>query len=316
MISPLKLYYFTFCCLFTTSVYAQIPTQGLIGHYPLDGNAFDQTPPARHGMPVFTAASADRFGSPGKALYFNGNNAHVEIPHTFDLFPRSIHFWFYAAPGDYSEWKTIFSLDNPGLECGLAVAMLREVDNRLSLQLSLADVWKSFDVVPGMWFHVSMCASADRTIQFRINGQLRHTEILSNFLTSVNGKNSVILGAGREASNRFFHGSMDELLIYNRCLADYEIDSIIQRGSFFAPLRIYPNPCPGQLRVDCGGQFTRLENQTFYVTNLLGQQLLRQPVQQPRFEIDLMALAGKGMYLVFFRDADGRVSDLQKIVVP
>lgn len=317
MLRSSRLLFSVLTLVFARSAEAQVPVEGLRGHYPLNGNALDAGPLSNHGSVFQAFGTADRFGRPASAMAFNGFSSYADIPVRFDFFPRSIHFWFYTGSEDYRNWKTLLSLDNPALEYGLAVAMLRmEGDNRLKLYLSLADVRQSVDVAPQRWFHVAMCANADSSVHFYLNGKKFHSDTLKTFLTSIDGLNSLILGSGRMAENRFFDGKIDDLLIYDRCLTPESLDSIVNEGNYFSPLRIYPNPTSDILNIDCGGQFTRLQHQSFHVTNLLGQQLFSVPVLQAEFTIRLRERAAPGVYLVYFRDAAGQVSEVHKVVMP
>jgi len=301
---------------FIAEAHSQIPLAGLQGHYSLNGDASDAGVNGKTGTIHQTRPAENRFGLTASSLYFNGVNSFVEIPFTFDFYPRSIQCWFYAETDDYSDWKTILSLDNPGLEYGLAVVKLKEVNGRLNLHLSLSDVRKSCEVRPGEWFHLAMCTDEDRRVYFFLNGKPIHTDTLKNFVTSVDGLNSLILGSDRMAANRYFNGKLDDLLIYNRCLAPEAIDSIVNEDHYFSPLRIYPNPTPDILKIDCGGQFMQLQHQSFQGCNLLGQQLFSVPVTRREFTINLRERATPGVYLVYFRDAAGQVSEVHKVVMP
>jgi hypothetical protein len=58
---------------FTGLVQAQIPTAGLVGWYPLDGNANDLSGNNNHGTVIGATLTTNRFNQPDSAYYFNGN---------------------------------------------------------------------------------------------------------------------------------------------------------------------------------------------------------------------------------------------------
>ena len=67
------------------SAHADITT-GLVGRYPLDGNAIDISGYANNGAFVgAVAAAADRFGNPSGACEFNGLNTYILIPNSASL---------------------------------------------------------------------------------------------------------------------------------------------------------------------------------------------------------------------------------------
>lgn len=61
-------------------------SQGLIGHWPFDGNLNDATPYTRNGTNSGATLTTDRQGQTNKAYFFNGTSATVLMP-TFTSFP-------------------------------------------------------------------------------------------------------------------------------------------------------------------------------------------------------------------------------------
>ena len=55
-------------------------TNGLWAHYPLDGNASDNSGNGHHGESNQTQLTHDRFGRPNRAFDFDGNNSAVYLP--------------------------------------------------------------------------------------------------------------------------------------------------------------------------------------------------------------------------------------------
>ncbi|MEC7401217.1 MAG: hypothetical protein VX821_04415, partial [Verrucomicrobiota bacterium] len=55
-------------------------TNGLWAHYPLDGNASDNSGNGHHGESNQTQPTHDRFGRPNRAFDFDGNNSAVYLP--------------------------------------------------------------------------------------------------------------------------------------------------------------------------------------------------------------------------------------------
>ena len=49
-----------------------LPANGLVGWWPFNGNAQDESGNGNHGMVNGASLSADRFGNVGKAYSFNG----------------------------------------------------------------------------------------------------------------------------------------------------------------------------------------------------------------------------------------------------
>jgi len=72
---------------------------GLVAHYDLNGNAADSSGFGNDGSLVGVTSSADRFGAPNSAYYFDGVDDYINIPESsaFDSSAFSISLWFRAA---------------------------------------------------------------------------------------------------------------------------------------------------------------------------------------------------------------------------
>ena len=74
----------TLLLLFTIvsfGAYAQINlNQGLIAHYPFNGNANDVSGNNINGTVSNATLTTDKAGTANSAYYFNGTNAHILLP--------------------------------------------------------------------------------------------------------------------------------------------------------------------------------------------------------------------------------------------
>ena len=84
---PIKLRPF-FALIFglaVTCLHAQIPdyvpTEGLVGWYPFDGNADDESGNENHGVVNGAMLTEDRFGQENVAYSFDGINDYIEVAH-------------------------------------------------------------------------------------------------------------------------------------------------------------------------------------------------------------------------------------------
>jgi hypothetical protein len=83
-----------FICI-SIPAYANI-NNGLVGHYPLNGNANDSSNYGNNGTINSATATTDRFGNPSGALYFDGVDDYVQINTSSSLDTRysiSIFAW-------------------------------------------------------------------------------------------------------------------------------------------------------------------------------------------------------------------------------
>ncbi len=68
-----------FAIVLIKSAFAQIPMEGLIAYYPFNGNASDESGNGNDGLVIGADLFTDRFGDPGKAYFFDGNNDEITI---------------------------------------------------------------------------------------------------------------------------------------------------------------------------------------------------------------------------------------------
>lgn len=65
--------------------FAQIPTDCLVGYWPLDGNYDDLSGNVNHGTAVGTIFAYDRFNNPSGCVEFNGVNGIIRVAHSDSL---------------------------------------------------------------------------------------------------------------------------------------------------------------------------------------------------------------------------------------
>jgi uncharacterized protein (TIGR02145 family) len=82
-----------------------VPQEGLIGWYPLAGDAFDQSSNANSGFFEGPTTTVDRFGNPSGARYFDGESDHFQvsgasISTSFSaLNPVTVSLWVFGSEG-------------------------------------------------------------------------------------------------------------------------------------------------------------------------------------------------------------------------
>jgi len=117
-----------------SSIFAQIPTSGLIAHYPFNGNANDISGHGNNGTNFGAILTYDRFGNPNSAYQFDGVSSYILVPHSPDFqlsYSLTVSLWvrpdaFYLgayggnsilSKGDDVEagnfgWSIILALEN------------------------------------------------------------------------------------------------------------------------------------------------------------------------------------------------------------
>src|SRR5438477_5279250 len=67
-----------------------IPADGLVGWWPFNGNANDNSGQANNGTVAGAVLTADRFGNPGAAYSFNGIDSKIDVADAASLRCRKL----------------------------------------------------------------------------------------------------------------------------------------------------------------------------------------------------------------------------------
>ena len=80
-----------------------VPTNGLVGWWPFNGNANDESGNGNNGTVNGATLTTDRFGNVNKAYSFDGVNDFLLIPSDITDFSISLWFNFSAPSNQFSE---------------------------------------------------------------------------------------------------------------------------------------------------------------------------------------------------------------------
>jgi hypothetical protein len=213
---------------------------GLIGCYKFDGNAFDESTSLNHGTIVGAVPTANRFGEANKAYFFDGINDYISLS------PALLKSSSYS----YVVWAKVSS--NPGFDQARNVISIGDAYDSKHQTINVSSVYASTgltgwnvggynDGVPtttslqsyrmpdvDQWYHLAITRD-NKTMKMYLDGVL----IAEG---STNG-NEPYYGANTNAHigircnfTQPFHGSIDDLAIYNRVLSDIEVRAVYLSG--------------------------------------------------------------------------------------
>lgn len=211
-----------------------VPSEGLVGHWPLNGNANDISGNNHHGRVMGATLTQ---GVSGEAYRFDGN-AGIDLGHLdFSSEQFTVSGWIRTnEPGQPSDWKTwISKLDQSGGPFSLGLADGRpEEGNRAH-----AMVWTGGSAEPNLYsrdikqnlrdgrWHMFTFTYRSGSQNLYVDGRLSASGTYSGPLPS--NQTSVRIG-GRNFGS-FHHpwiGDVDEVLIYNRAISSDEVMQIFQ----------------------------------------------------------------------------------------
>lgn len=213
-------------------------TQGLVAYYPFNGNANDVSGNGNHGvLKNGTALTADRFGSPNAAFFFDGIDDFIQVPNSSTLNQSqamTVVAYFYPEQSgtqtivgkiDYTQpsgTQFQFAMDyapRPGILYGV------NPSNNGCIGAGTNGAYVSTgggNVALNQWY----CAVAtfdNGVMRFYVNGTLIQTTN-SGFTTLNACANATIqIGSWWSGDPQRFKGKIDDVRIYNRALNQQEV---------------------------------------------------------------------------------------------
>ncbi len=245
------LYVFAWACLSllalpaAAQVPAYVPTDGLVGWWPFNGNANDESGNGNDGTVNGATLTEDRFGNVNSAYYFNGQSDNISVPHsnsiaiTNDL---TISVWknssgntggyetFVNKRGGNGEWNYSLGASHTFGPGGCPQEVNKYLTGRRNnagaqYELRFSDYLVSDDV--NQWTNVVLVIM-NNTVHFYINGDLAGSSCFGNnfSIPSIDVQAPLTMGSCNCGLPEFFHGIMDDIAIYNRALTEQEIQAL------------------------------------------------------------------------------------------
>jgi hypothetical protein len=210
---------------------AQNLNQGLIAHYPFDGNANDVSGYNNHGTVSGATLTADRFGNPNSAYYFDGND-QIDIANAVILNPTtgiSISAWYKSVSFMGSGFSAIFAKGftshiNPYYQYKIGVTgdqyappqfrFALTANGNVSVTATPANSW-----VPGNWYYLAGTFDGS-VLRLYVNGVM--TASVSNPGSISTYSTNVRFGNNTTAAD-YITGTVDDTRIYDRALTPAEV---------------------------------------------------------------------------------------------
>jgi hypothetical protein len=246
-----KIYLVLSLCLLNLFADAQtipsyVPTNGLVGWWPFNGNANDESGNGNNGTVNGAILTQDRFGNAGKAYSFSSSFIEVLSNNSLNNPQGTVSFWMNSnistsvmVPIKKNNYQGAineqfsFALNSPNYLFG--------VKYYSSCQPGNGWFFAGANYVPltdGNWHMITATYSA--TIRIYIDGIL---------ISSINAPtpNADIcngnLQFGREWSSypMYYNGKLDDIAIYNRALTQQEITALYQAQSCSLSISAQPS---------------------------------------------------------------------------
>lgn len=336
--------------LTTQTLFAQVPsyvpTSGLVGYWPFNSNANDESGNGNNGTNNGATLTDDRFGNSNSAYSFDGISNFISVSNIAiqGNTSRSTSFWLKTN----SATGGMVIATGSGTNQNGATYNLRILDEGFLSFMGGNFTSCCYDINPttginlkdNNW-HNCVVTYDSNTFRFYIDGILIST---TNLAVATNGQFNYF-GKSNDANtttnSAFFNGIIDDIGIWNRALTQEEITNlyninqcitnitvtdtlIINVGqlSFNDPvtwannITIAPNPASTQINISFNN-ITNLNGGTLKVINSLGQEVATTPITTSgtNSTMQLATWGGTGMYFVQIINPQGQIVDIKKIIL-
>jgi hypothetical protein len=320
-----------------------VPTNGLIGYWPFEGNANDISGNNNNGTVNGATLNQDRFGNANSAYVFNGVSNYINIANSsiaaFGTSSFTVSCWFNSSNNQQgnlirydncltgSGWGIQYNLTNGfyGMD-GFEFPASRNGNSVRQQQANVNGVWQLITFVRNV---------TTMKDQLYINGILIN-EITFSTINNIQTGSPLRFGAC--GSYEFFKGSIDDVGMWNRALTTNEIlnlyngnicyqnitvtDTLVINTGILSynpvtynnTITIYPNPANDHITIDCGN-IANVVGYHIEISNSLGQILFNQPMTNQQYNVALNSWSGNGIYFVRVFDAQNNVLTTRKIIL-
>jgi len=218
-----------FSVLFTTMSFAQVPSyvpaSGLVGWWPFNGNANDESGNGNNGTVNGATLTSDRNGNVNSAYSFDGsswidillngaatgNNKITLSAWVYrNSLPNSVEYVFcYGATGNEG---TAFGMGEYGSQGIFTTFMGSQFDAISNISLSI-----------NSWHNITSIHQLDGIIEIYLDGNLIFTtNVQTPNIQNILGR----IGRSIYNGNDFWNGKLDDIGIWNRALTDCEIQNL------------------------------------------------------------------------------------------
>ncbi len=228
-----------------------VPTNGLVGWWPFNGNANDESVNGNNGTVYGAALTTDRFGNINSAFNFDGLSNYISIPdnNSLDLSTEyTISVWVqipdYSTPqfqngsGAIDPNRTVLGKPrSSGWASGYSIgsvdgAISNKFNHRNLTDTSMSFVHSNSPLPLNVWVNI-IAVKSNTSISLYNNGVLEQSA--SPTITLANSSEPLYIGkeftSPGENWYRWYKGKADEIGIWNRALSQQEITDLFNASS-------------------------------------------------------------------------------------
>jgi hypothetical protein len=320
---------------FAQNVPTYVPTNGLVGWWPFNGNANDESGNGNNGTVNGATLTTDRFGNTGKAYDFDGVNDWIQVTDTpgLRLQTGTLSCWLQYTSlqkmqliikqninnANNSNYDIVINDYNQIL--GIGPWSQGMYVNSCGFQTNWTQNIPDIDLSGNIWHHV-VSIYDQNVMKIYFDGLLVSTKNTAQQLMNACSDSDLLFGRGWQNFPLWYEGKLDDVAIWNRALDSTEIAALYNSSTSTATIqnnlsndiKIFPNPTYDHITIDAGNLNT-MSGYSIRIVNALGQQVFQSAINQQQFYLDLSSWTGNGIYYVNIINPQGVTIDTRKIVL-
>ena len=224
-----------------------VPTDGLVGWYPFNGNANDESGSDLHAIPLAVDLVEDRFGIPSSAYHFSGeDNSFLSLPDMPSPQDFSLSVWCRKEVDSnldswiYGDWQGSAPVFGTGVQYQGGIGLVIRTDNLIYAHIDSDETPGSNNSVTNgytnsssaigieVWEHIVVTRSNGQT-SFWVNSELSET-VLDYSENPTDRVALARIGASAIDSQKF-QGAIDDFGFWSRALSSSEIQGLFSAAS-------------------------------------------------------------------------------------
>jgi hypothetical protein len=209
-----------------------VPANGLVGWWPFNGNANDESGNGNNGSVNGATLTTDRFGNTNKAYSFDGIDDGIITPDSgfpYGSSDRSINLWVNdESVGTYCSIMVRYGLHAPSQGCWILHnnnCNPTQTFGNLRADFYNSGVWSGNNSMSNSNWNMISVSMQNGNCMIYLNGMLiAQGNVIAN---TTPANNSFYIGGDLVSiPNYFFNGKLDDIGIWNRALTQQEITTL------------------------------------------------------------------------------------------
>ncbi|MFN6115017.1 MAG: LamG-like jellyroll fold domain-containing protein [Flavobacteriales bacterium] len=212
----------------SAQVPSYVPTNGLVGWWPFNGNANDESGNGNNGVVNGATLTEDRFGNTDAAYSFDGVNDFISMSANLNSYSISLWFRYDNIPAQFGD---LYHYENS--YANITNDSLLYVRAQYPSPPSIG-VITNYILIPVQWHHilVNYNAQTDVIDVFVENvNQYTSSSASGGVYNNWENNDTMYWGAFVLNNNNFFTGKLDDIGIWNRALDECEIQALYNAGA-------------------------------------------------------------------------------------